>query len=76
MIIYDKKTFAFNLPDYCGGNYVSVDVVLPKQITQITFYTSSGKNLLFSVNCNDTALQLLNNITFAYIQAKIDNEIF
>ena len=75
MIIKNKKTFAFNLPDYCGGNYVSVDVVMPKQITQITFYTSSGNNLLFSVNCNDTSLQLLNNITLAYIKAKIENEI-
>jgi len=75
MRIENKKTYSFNLPDYCGSHYVSVDVVLPKQITQITFYTSSGKNLLFSVNCNDTALQQLNNITLAFIKAQIDETI-
>jgi len=75
MIIYDKKTFAFNLPEYCGGNYVSVDVVYPNQINQITFFTESGNRLLFSVLVNQTNEHLLNGATLAYIKAKIENEI-
>jgi hypothetical protein len=75
MIIYDKKTFAFNLPEYCGRNYVSVDVVYPNQINQITFFTESGNRLLFSVLVNQTNEHLLNNATLAYIKAKIENEI-
>jgi len=75
MIIYDKKTFGFNLPEYCGGNYVSVDVVYPNQINQITFFTESGYHLLFTVLVNQTNEHLLNNATLAYIKAKIENEI-
>jgi hypothetical protein len=74
MIIYEKTTYSFNLPEYCGGNYVSVDVVYPNDIHQITFYSSSGQHLLFSVSVNSQNLKLLNQKTLVYIQARIKNE--
>jgi len=72
MIIYKKKTFAFNLPEYCGGNYVSVDVVEGNDIQRITFYSPSGNQLLFSVFIHCFSITLLNEKTLAYIKAKIN----
>jgi hypothetical protein len=72
MIIYDKKTFAFNLPEYCGGNWVSVDVVEGNDIQRITFYSPSGNQLLFSVFLHCFSIELLNEKTLAYIKAKIN----
>jgi len=63
MIIYDKKTYAFNLPMYLGENYVSVDVVEPNDIQRITFYTPSGNQLLFSVFIHCFSIELLNRNT-------------
>jgi hypothetical protein len=72
MIIYDKKTFAFNLPEYCGGNWVSVDVVEGNDIQRITFYSPNGNQLLFSVFIHCFSIELLNEKTLAYIKAKIN----
>jgi len=74
MIIYDKKSYSFSLPNYLGDNYVIVDVVYPNDIHEITFYTPSGQHLLFSMSVNSQSLKLLNDQTLAYIQARIKNE--
>jgi hypothetical protein len=74
MIIYNKKTYSFNLPMYLGENYVSVDVVEPMDIHRITFYTPSGNQLLFSVFLHCFSIELLNEKTLAYIKLRIENE--
>jgi len=74
MIIYNKKTYAFNLPIYLGENYVSVDVVEPNDIHRITFYTPSGNQLLFSVFIHCFSITALNVKTLEYIKLRIANE--
>jgi hypothetical protein len=70
MYIQNKKTYFFNLPEYLGGYYVSVDTI-NNCIVTINFYSSSGMVPLFSVD-NYTPEQLLNKNTLAYIKAKIN----
>jgi hypothetical protein len=83
MIIYNKKTYSFNLPEYLGNYYVSVDLInygididtekKNYDIDRITFYTPSGLTSLFSVDINvHSPEELLNKNTLAYIKAKIN----
>jgi len=86
MIIYYKKTYSFNLPEYLGNYYVSVDLInygidintkeKNYDIDRITFYAPAGLTLLFSVDINvHNPEELLNKNTLAYIKATIDAEI-
>jgi hypothetical protein len=83
MIIYNKKTYSFNLPEYLGNYYVSVDLInygididtekKNYDIDRITFYTPSGLTSLFSVDINvHSPEELLNKNTLAFIKAKIN----
>jgi hypothetical protein len=83
MIIYNKKTYSFNLPEYLGNYYVSVDLIIygididtaekNYDIDRIVFYTPSGLTILFSVDINShNPEELLNKNTLAYIKAKIN----
>jgi hypothetical protein len=73
MIIYNKKTYSFNLPEHLGGFYVSVDTVYNNYIDRFNFYSSSGMIPLFSVEVNIyQPEELLNKSTLAYIKAKIN----
>lgn len=73
MIIENKKTYSFNLPEYLGGFYVSVDTINYNYIDRINFYSSSGMVPLFSVDVNIyQPEELLNKNTLAYIKAKIN----
>jgi hypothetical protein len=86
MIIYNKKTYSFNLPKYLGNYYVSVDLIgygidiaskeKDYNIDRITFYAPAGQTILFSVDINiHNPENLLNKNTLAYIKAKIDAEV-
>jgi hypothetical protein len=73
MIIDNKKTYSFNLPEYLGGHYVSVDTINNNFIDRINFYSSGGMVPLFSVDVNIyQPEELLNKNTLAYIKAKIN----
>ena len=73
MIIENKKTYSFNLPEYLGGFYVSVDTINNMYIDRFNFYSSSGMIPLFSVDVNIyQPEELLNKNTLAYIKAKIN----
>jgi len=72
MMFYEKTTYNFNLPQYLGGNYVSVYVIYPNSIHHITFFSECGQHLLFSISCNEQNLKLLNEKTLAFIVAKIN----
>ena len=50
MIIYNKKTYSFNLPEYLGGFYVSVDTIDNNFIDRLNFYSTGGMVPLFSVD--------------------------
>jgi hypothetical protein len=76
MIIYNKKNYSFNLPQYLGFNYVSVDVVFPNTIQTIHFYDETGQNHLFSATIYGYTQHLINPNTLAYIKAKIDETVF
>jgi hypothetical protein len=71
-MFYEKTTYNFNLPQYLGGNYVSVSVTYTNSINHITFFTESGQHLLFSIICNEKNIKLLNEKTLEFIKAKID----
>jgi hypothetical protein len=86
MIIYNKKTYSFNLPEYLGNYYVSVDLIgygidiqfkeKDYNIDRITFYSAYGATILFSVDINiHNPEKLLNKNTLAYIKATIDAEV-
>jgi hypothetical protein len=73
MIIYNKKTYSFNLPEYLGGFYVCVETIGNNLIDRLNFYSSSGMVPLFSVDVNIyQPEELLNKYTLAYIKAKIN----
>jgi len=73
MRIENKKTYSFNLPEYLGGFYVSVDTIDNNYIDRINFYSSGGMVPLFSVDINIyTPEELLNENTLAYIKAQIN----
>jgi hypothetical protein len=72
MIFYRKTYYNFSLPQYLGGNYVSVYVTYPNSMEYITFFTESGQHILFSIYCNKQNLKLLNAKTLAFIKAKIN----
>jgi len=73
MKIENKKTYSFNLPEYLGGFYVSVDTIDNNFIDRINFYSSGGIIPLFSVDINIyTPEELLNKNTLAFIKAKIN----
>jgi hypothetical protein len=73
MIIDNKKTYSFNLPEFLGGFYVSVDTINNNYIDRLNFYNASGMIPLFSVEINIyTPEELLNKNTLAYIKAKIN----
>jgi hypothetical protein len=76
MIIENKKTYSFNLPEYLGGFYVSVDTINNNYIDRFNFYSSGGMIPLFSVDVNIyQPEELLNKNTLAYIKAKINEAI-
>jgi len=73
MRIKNKKTYSFNLPEYLGGFYVSVDTIDNNYIDRINFYSYTGMVPLFSVDINIyTPEELLNKNTLAYIKAQIN----
>jgi hypothetical protein len=73
MRIKNKKMYSFNLPEYLGGFYVSVDTIDNKFIDRINFYSYTGMVPLFSVDINIyTPEELLNKNTLAYIKAQIN----
>ena len=83
MLIYYKKTYSFNLPEYLGNYYVIVDLinfgmdldtkVKYYDIDRITFYAPAGLTILFSVDINvHNSEELLNKNTLAYIKSKIN----
>jgi hypothetical protein len=73
MIIDNKKTYSFNLPEYLGSYYVSVDTINNNFIDRFNFYSSGGMVPLFSVDVNIyQPEELLNKNTLAYIKAKIN----
>lgn len=65
-----KLIYSFNLPLHLGENFVEVETN-HGEIDKISFFSYSGKHLLFSILYTKITNQLINPLTLAYIESVI-----